>query len=629
MPKTKKPKQSEVPNIHSVRNKIKTETVAMSIAEQRTGDEAYRIWHNRVSSCIRWRDQHWNGPKNWDKAYDLYRGKHWGSGDVNIDLVKSDNRRDRITVNLTGSSIQNMLPFLISTKPKAIAHPHLPTAVVSGKLQETLLNREYTKAQMHRQVKRAALDAIICGHGIIEDGFNLELDEGIKKADGDIVYADYVKKESAFVRRISPYDFIFDPTASENDIYTARWAGEIIYMPLRDLLANSNHLKSTIKAINEKVYTVNTKKDLMIPERAYIDSEDYYENENDEVAICFKIFDKKFKKYYLFADGVLPPLVEKDWPYPYLDGFPYTFLEFIPVPSCAFPMGLALAIEDQQHELNAVRTRIFNHGRRFNRKYEAHEKVDPHELDKLVDSPDGTVIIVPQMGLITPIQDAALSQDQQIIEGRIQDDIQRLSGMDSLIQGGALPSRTTAGEVNARGNLFRMKLDDRVESMDNAILNVLEHTLAHLKANLIKDQVVKVAGPEGEYWVEFTIEDIQDPVDITIESVAAPKTDPQIMRQQALQVFQITVGQMQMIMQAQVPINWTELFKWIFEMLEVKESGRFFAPSLIPNQPLQFEQSSNDLNNQQPEANTEIMDVQGMQKQMGLAPLMNQSGMQV
>lgn len=624
----RKPKQILANNEQAYRAYLNEQTESQ-FKETKTGEETYHIWHNRIQSTLRWRENHWNGTKNWDKAYDLYKGKHWQDQDIEIEMVKSDNRRDRITVNLTGSSIQNMLPFLISTKPKAVAHPYLPTAVVSGKLQETLLNREYDKARMHRQVKRAGLDAIICGHGIVRDGFILELDEAVKKIDGDIVYADYVKKESAFVRRVSPYNFIFDPTASENDIYTARWAGEIVYMPVKDLLANSNHLKSTIKSIREGLYTLSTKRDLMIPDRAFIESEDYYENQEDEVAVCFEIFDKKYKKYYLFADGVVPPLIEKEWPYPYLDGFPYTFFEFIPIPDCAFPMGLALFIEDQQHELNATRTRMFNHGRRFNRKYEVSEKINPSEIDKLADGADGTIVMVPTLGLIQPIQDAPMSQDHQIIEARIQDDIQRLSGMDSLIQGGALPSRTTAGEVNARGNLFRMKLDDRVESMDDAVQNILEHTLAHLKANLIKDQVVKVAGSEGEYWVEFTIEDIQDPVDITIESIAAPKTDPQIMRQQALQVFQITVGQMQMIMQAQVPVNWTELFKWMFEMLEVKDSGRFFAPSLIPNQPLQMQPVSNDLNNQQPEANTELQTPQDMQRQMGLAPLLNQSGLQV
>ena len=624
----RKPKQILANNEQAYRTYLNEQTESQ-FKESKTGEETYHIWHNRIQSTLRWRENHWNGTKNWDKAYDLYKGKHWQDQDIEIEMVKSDNRRDRITVNLTGSSIQNMLPFLIATKPKAIAHPHLPTAVVSGKLQETLLNREYDKARMHRQVKRAGLDAIICGHGIVRDGFILELDEAVKKMDGDIVYADYVKKESAFIRRVSPYNFIFDPTASENDIYTARWAGEIVYMPVKDLLANSNHLKSTIKSIKEGLYTLHTKRDLMIPDRAFIESEDYYENQEDEVAVCFEIFDKKYKKYYLFADGVVPPLIEKEWPYPYLDGFPYTFFEFIPIPDCAFPIGLALFIEDQQHELNATRTRMFNHGRRFNRKYEVSEKINPSEIDKLADGADGTIVMVPTIGLIQPIQDAPMSQDHQIIEARIQDDIQRLSGMDSLIQGGALPSRTTAGEVNARGNLFRMKLDDRVESMDDAVQNILEHTLAHLKANLIKDQVVKVAGLEGEYWVEFTIEDIQDPVDITIESIAAPKTDPQIMRQQALQVFQITVGQMQMIMQAQVPVNWTELFKWMFEMLEVKDSGRFFAPSLTPNQPLQMQPVSNDLNNQQPEANTELQTPQDMQRQMGLAPLLNQSGLQV
>jgi len=604
----------------------KQEQMTSKYKERKTGDETYRIWQNRLAAALRWRKAHWNGVDNWTKAYDLYNGKHWNDQEVEIEMVKSDNRRDRITVNLTGSTIQNMLPFLISTKPKFVGYPTKPSDVQGAKLQSAVLNHEYKQRKIHPQVKKAALDCVIMGHGILETGYNIELDDAIKSVDGEIVYADYIKAEAPFGKRVSPFNFLWDYMASEHDLATSRWCAEIVYMPLRDVLANSNHLKSTVRKIQSGEYTVTCRPDILNLDRSYRDEEQTEYNEEDELAVLYKVWDKKYRKYYLFADGVLPPLVEKDWPYPYLDGFPYRMVSFIPVPDCPFPMGLALAIEDQQHELNAVRTRMFRHGRRFNRKYEVvANQVDPKELEKLLDGEDGTHILVKALNTVSPIRDADMSTDHQIIEGRIQDDIQRLSGQDSLIQGGSLPSRTTAGEVNARGNLFRMKLDDRVESMDTFVLEVGEDTLAHIKANTLTDKVVKIAGPEGEQWVQYTVEDIQDPVDMTMESVAAPKTDPQIMRQQNLQLFQMLIAQMQIIMQLQIPINWVELFKWMFENAEVKDAGRFFAPSLVPNQPLQY---SNDLNQgQQP--NTELGSATDIQRQSGMAATLNQSGLQL
>ncbi len=628
---TKYPTKSKLIQANDVQayREHKSAVMSSKYKETKTGDEAYRIWQNRLFSALRWRKAHWNGTDNWDKAYDLYRGKHWADkGETVIEMVKSDNRRNKITVNLTGSTIQNMLPFLISTKPKFICHPTKPTDNIAAKLQGEVLNHQYKERKIHPQLKRAALDCVIMGYGIIETGYTLELDEAIKSADGEIVYADYIREEAPYAKRVSPYNFLWDYMASEHDLATSRWCAEIIYLPLKDVLANSNHLKSTIAKIERGEYTVTCRHDILNLDRSWTNEERNEYNEEDELAVLYKVWDKKYRKYYLFADGVLPPLVEKDWPYPYLDGFPYRMVEFIPDPDSPFPMGLALAMEDQQHELNAVRTRMFRHGRRFNRKYEVvANQIEPGEVDKLIDGEDGTHILVKALNTVSPIRDADMSTDHQVIEGRIQDDMQRLSGQDALIQGGSLPSRTTAGEVNARGNLFRMKLDDRVESMDNFVLGTGEDILAHIKSNMLTEQVIKLTGPEGEHWVQYTVEDIQDPVDMTMESVAAPKTDPQIMRQQGLQLFQILMSQIQIIMQLQIPINWTELFKWMFEQLEVRDAGRFFAPSLVPNQPLQY---SNDLNSQdQAQPNTQVQTVQDLQRQGGLAPVLNQSGLQL
>lgn len=631
---TTKPKQSKLIRANDVQayREHKGEVVSSKFKERKTGDESYMIWQNRLRAALRWRKSHWNGTDNWDKAYDLYRGKHWEDKDDDDANIKSDNRRNKITVNLTGSTIQNMLPFLISTKPQFICHPTKPTDNITAKLQAAVLNHHYGQRKVHPQVKRAALDCVIMGHGIVETGYTLELDEAIKAVDGEIEYADYIREEAPFAKRVSPYNFLWDYMASECDLATSRWCAEIIYMPLRDVLANSNHLKSTVRKIEAGLYTVTCRQDVLNLDRSYTNEERTEYEEEDELAVLYKVWDKKYRKYYLFADGVLPPLVEKDWPYPYLDGFPYRMVEFIPIPDCPFPMGLALAIEDQQHELNAIRTRMFRHGRRFNRKYEVvSNQIEPGEVDKLIDGEDGTHILVKALNTVSPIRDADMSTDHQIIEARVQDDIQRLSGQDSLIQGGALPSRTTAGEVNARGNLFRMKLDDRVESMDTFVLGVGEDILAHIKSNMLSEQVIRLVGPEGQHWVRYTAEEIQDPVDVVMESVAAPKTDPQIMRQQGLQLFQIIMSQIQVITQLQIPINWTELFKWMFETQEIRDAGRFFSPSLVPNQPLQY---SNDLNTGQqgqesPQPNTQVQSVQDLQRQGGLAPVLNQSGLQL
>lgn len=594
--------------------------------ETSTGEETYRIWHNRIDQTLAWRYNHWNGPRNWDRAYSLYKGDHWESDDMDVEIVKSDNRRDKITVNLTGSSIQNMVPFLMSSRAVFVCKPTKPGSVEGAKLQEAVLNFEYEQRGMQEQIEKAVLDCVIMGHGITANGFILEIDEAVKKMEGEIVYADYIKKESPYIRRVSPYMFLYDPTASEHNLATARWCAEIIYQPIKDILANSNYLKSTLESIKVGEYSITTKRGFINPDSSIDETE---LNEEDELGVLYQIFDKKYRKYYLFAAGVLEPLVEKDWPYPYLDGFPYQKVDFVPIPDCPFPMGLALAVEDQQLELNAVRSRMFSHSRRFDRKYQVLDTVDETEADKLIEGADGTIVMVPVIGAVSPIADAPLSQDHQLIEAMIKQDFQSLTSQDALIQGGNLPSRTTAGEVNARGSLFRMKLDSRVASVDRFVLQNGIQTLQHIKYNFLTDKVIKIVGNSGEYWVEYTIEDIQDDVDVTMESIAAPKVDPILDRQQSIQIFQMILQAAPAIQQVAQAFDFIELFKWMFSKLGDKEIGRFFKPSLIPNAPLIEGATplSNNLNLPQP--NTELNSAEDMSKQNGLAALMNSGGNQL
>lgn len=625
--KTKRKVKSIQVDLQEYSNYLKTKRQPRADSkykETSTGEETYRIWHNRIDQTLNWRMNHWNGPKNWDRAYELYKGDHWESDDMDVEVVKSDNRRDKITVNLTGSSIQNMVPFLMSSRASFICKATKPDGTVGAELQTAVLNYEYDQRGMQEQLEKAVLDCVIMGHGVTCTGFTLEIDEAVRKVEGEIDYRDYIKKESPFVRRVSPYMFLFDPTASEHNLATSRWCAEIIFSPIKDILANSNYLKKTIASITSGEYSITTKQGFMNPD---VDMDDNELGEEDELGVLYQLYDKKYRKYYLFAAGVLEPLIEKPWPYQYLDGFPYEMVNFVPVPDCHYAMGLALAVEDQQLELNAVRSRMFAHGRRFNRKYQVLDTVNEEETDKLADGADGTIVVVPQIGAVAAIQDAPLSQDHQLIEAMIKQDFQSLTSQDALIQGGNLPSRTTAGEVNTRGSLFRMKLDTRVASVDRFVLANGKQTLQHIKYNFLTPKVIQITGASGQFWQEYTVEDIQDDVDVTMESIAAPKIDPILDRQQSLQLFQMIMGALPVLQQLQIPFDYVELFKWMFNKIGDKEVGRFFKPFLTPNAPMV--ESSNNLNNQLPQPNTNVQSTDGLQKQNGIGALLNASGLQV
>lgn len=571
--------------------------------EKATGQTAYDMWLVRLQKTLDWRRELRNGDQNWTRAYEMYKGLHWRDRDDQG--IASDNVRDRITVNVTGSTILNMAPFLLASNPEFKCKPRKPEDVVSAQLQEATLNYEFKRREMMDQVDKCVLDCLTIGHGIIKTGFILEVDEAATKADGEINYDEYIQEESPEARRICPFLFLFDPSAPQHNLATARWCAEIFFKPVSDVIANTRYDSKVRTKIKEGVYTVTQKSSKfnsnnlnnetgnlfsMTPDQGTLPEED--------LGIFYEVWDKKFKKYYVFADGVNEPLLEKDWPYPYLKNeFPYILVEYVPLPDEPYAAGIPYLIEDQQFELNRVRTSIFEHRRRFNRKYEALDKIDESEVNKLVEGEDGTIIRVPAIGSISPIPDAAISSDTQLTEAIIKQDVQELTGTDALLRGGNLPSRTTAGEVNTRTSIFRLKLDDRAKNIDKFLLKLGKQTLKHIKANYIAERVVKLVGEQGEYWKTFTPEDIQAEVDLEMETVSAPKVDPTMMQQQALQLWQISMQALPLVQAGMIKIDFNELFKWVMERFGNKDTGRFFKAALIPQAPLEEQKvNSNNLN---------------------------------
>jgi hypothetical protein len=546
------------------------------------------IWMSRLQQTLRWRQNYWNGDKNWNRAYDMFRGKHWR--DRQEEDPSSDQLRDRITVNITQSSILDIVPFLMNSHPYFQGKARRQSKTKSVMLQTETLNYEYEQMEAIEQVKKSVYDGAICGHGIIKDGYNFELDESIKKMDGKtLVYENYIKKDSPYVKRVSPFFFLIDPTASEANLETAKWCAEIFLKTERDIVSNERYDSKVRNKIKSGYYP------LLYKNSAFgIHADDPTLNnlskETDDPALpesklvlLYEVWDWKYGKVRTYADGVPEALLVKDWPYPWLDKFPFTKFDYITLPDELYGVGIPYQIEDQQFELNRNRTYAFEHRRRFSaRKYEIGPGVDEGELTRFANGEDGAMVRVKQIGSIVPIPDAPMPDDTQLVEGMIRSDVQGATGLDAVLRGQAVPARTTGVEVNTRTSVFRLKLEDRIATIDKFVLTNAKHTLQHIKGNFNKDRVVRLLGPEGEYWETLTPEMIREEIDIFMDTISAPKVDPLVDRQMAVQVWQITTSAPPGLLQ----IDYNALFGWMMEKFGIKDAGRFFLPAQTPTPPI-------------------------------------------
>jgi hypothetical protein len=560
------------------------EILAIS-AEPSTGEEAYVNWLGRCNETWEWRKgRKRNGDKDWERWANFYTGLHWSSIESMMQAdVYADTPRDRITVNETGSTILNFAPFILNNAISFLLKPRRAQDWLSARLQQEALNYEWKQRKMTKQIKRAILDMLIIGHGIIKTGYNLEIDTAVKPdQQGEIEYSQAIRKDAPFVRRIPPRNFLIEPTAPESDLASARWCAEIFYKPLPDVVANSSYDREAVNAIISGEYKPVTR-GMRMRDRQTDMRRNYIRLgtlPEDNLVCMFEIWDKKWKKRLVFCDGVPIPLIEKDWPFDYLDGFPYEMVNYIPVPDDIYGLGIPAWIEDQQVELDRRRTRQFEHGRRFNRKYLAvKSEIDEHEVAKLTDGPDGTIIFAKSENAVTAIQDGPMAQDEQILEGTLKQDMARMTGADALLQGGALPSRTTAGEVSTRTTMFQLKLRDRIDTVEEWVEDIATQVLGHIKANRTTSQIVRLLGEWGEAWVEFTSEDIQDDVDVEVVSFSAPKEDPQIVRQQKTNLLQVTASILNLAAQNGQPlsqeIDFKEMLLWGLESFPDTDVSRF------------------------------------------------------
>jgi len=550
-----------------------------------TGDpwEDGEVWLARVSLTRQARAQRRNGEKDWRRYYRWYEGEQWEDRGGLGAQVSSDNPRDTSTVNKTGSITNSIVPFLINDEIKFLLQPEKPTLDEGRgvRIQQSLLNYEWRHQHITEQIKKCARDNVIIGHCVAKTGYTVEVDESRKVEDnGAINYADYIRQDAPWVERVNPLNFIFDLSAKDHTLHTARWCAEVFFVPYADVLSNKTYDYQTLGELRSGDSSVATKaafEMLGVDPRAMKAMQTVTLPEDNLVALI-EIWDKKYKKRMIYADGCPRPLFVEGWPFPYLKNFPYAMCTYIDAPNQPYGIGLPRWIEDQQIQLNRARTLEQDVARKSRPRCAAGENTQPEEITKWLNGDD---IIV---GDIKPIPQADLLPSFQIYQQNIQRDIEEMTGADALLQGGRLPSRTTAGEVGTRARLTGLKLDQHVVDFEEFVEEIGTQVLAHLKKFRTTADVIKVVGPDGAFWEHYTNEDILDDVEVDVEYFAAPKTDPDLEKQQALQIFQLAVQALPALAQTGAPdtFNMPALVGWLLDKFGVMDKNRFFRSSRTP-----------------------------------------------
>lgn len=553
---------------------------------QETGDpwDDGEIWLNRIMQARRARAERENGEKDWRRYYRWFKGQQWNDRGDNGGQVNSDNARDTATVNKTGSIVNSFVPFTINDEIKFLLKPERPTTDggVGVKIQQSLLNYEWRRRNMTQPMKACARDMFIIGHCVGKAGYTVEVDESRLK--GDVInYADYVIQDAPFVERVNPLNFLFDTYGKDHTLHTARWCAEFFFVPYVDVLSNKSYDNETLGMIysGDAATTTQSAWELQINGGRRRKERPMFALPEDNIVSLVEIWDWKTKQRFIMADGCARPLLVEPWPFDHLDKFPYAMATLIEVPNEPYGLGVPAWIEDQQVQLNRANTLEQDVMRKSRPQRYADPDIDPAELEKFKAGDD---LISARRDQIGMVQAADLSQMFQVYKQNIERVIEEMTGADALLQGGRLPSRTTAGEIGTRARLTGLKLDQHVEDFEEFVEEIATQVLKHLKKFRTTADVIEIVGEEGAKWVPYTNEEIQDDVEVDVESFSAPKTDPELEKQQALQIFQLAVQALPVLAQTGAPdtFNMPALVGWVLDKFGEKDIGRFFRSSRTP-----------------------------------------------
>lgn len=558
------------------------------------------IWMSRILKTLQTRIESDNGDRHWDAYYNWFNGRQWqyeDSGKNSWDLY-SDTITSIYTNNIVQSIASAYIPFLLNgniefrVKPK----PNRPGDVNAAEIHQSLLNYEWNERRMTQQVKLILDDIVQIGHGIGETAYHVEVDEARRKNQGNIEYRDYVRKDACTIEWTNPFDFLFDLTAIDGTLGTARWCAKRRFIAYYNLVANRRFDKRVADLIQSGAASHNLSMRSGFRNEAKSTSGGFFGREvgpripEESLIAVWEIWDKGYSQVITMAEGIPYPLAIEKWRYPYLDGFPFVMIPFLRAKKLLYPIGIPRQLKDAQLQTNRIRTQQVQNVRAQKNMYGATMGVQKEHLEDFADLPNLSVIRMERNGDLFAIENPPMNKDALILEQSIAADGQRATGADAIFQGQPLPDRTTGFEVGTRVNIVRLKADDKISNVEAGVTELARQVLQHLKANRIQDDVISVVGLLGTQWRQYSYEDIQAETDVEVSYFAAPRTNPDTERQQKSNVFSLAVQAGPVMAQGGSPnvIDYTELFAWLLKSFpDIQDVGRFFKPALVVHPELQ------------------------------------------
>jgi len=516
-------------------------------------------YRQRLDTAQRWRkDEQYED--TWRRLSDLYRNRHF-------DQFSSE---AQIAVNVAFATVNTIVPSVSVNHPRVTVTARQPEMEPAAEAAEAAVNYWWRHYNWRVELKRAVKDSLIFGNGWVKVGWKYEAEYREKSADEQFAEfqqlrdqadlqleqdpmldgpsdemlrsqvderAEEPKVDCPFVERVSPFDLFVDPESTCFE--DLKWVAQRMVLPLEDVKKDRRYRKAARDRLQADAST-------NVRWRDSIDSHDEAHKYDDDVkrVVLWEFYDLRAEFYCVFAgsgdDFLLEPT---DFPYPY--GSPYVFLGNYEVPDQFYNIGDLEVIEPLQHELNATRSDMVNHRKRWQRAYIARrDALDPSAQNALLTDKDNRIIYVDGdvdlHNVVVPLQQLSLDPQMYQHSQQIEQDVDLVSGVSEYQRGGLSEVRRTATEAAMIQDAANARAADKLAKIETFMSDVARRVVELAQQYLTGDHVARIVGMDGAAsWIEFDIERIQGEFDFEVEAGSTQPRDEAYRRQQALQLANV------------------------------------------------------------------------------------------
>lgn len=507
----------------------------------------------------------------------------------------------RVPINFIASVVDSIVPAVYTRNPRAKITPAVPDVGDReqnrerrdfASMHQALLNHTLLEIKFKKTAKAALKDATLTSRGFIKYGFSAQI--GKRKGSkylfnkarkfipgvpvDENIMDSYVKKQRVWAERVSPFRFVYDLDA--NDLEHATWCAQEITLPLHRVRNNPIYDKKVTKNLQPSG-TISKTFMKKIWDDIDVDKSEAKDFPEDVQRITlYEIWDKESRRVMVLArsNENLGFLRNDPWPYKKHEGFPFKEYAPIPVPDTQWGTSEVDRIIEGQDEMNVVRDMMFKHTRRAMAGWAitrgamdeddmaAWQNGEVMETFFLRNASDIRSLVPPNMP--TAYFDYARAIKQDISEN---------SKQPSWRRAGERIGARSATEVNEITQGLDVITNEKVDTVQDFILEVMRGLSQIMQEKYTLSQVVPVVGLLGERWREFTPSEVKLELDVKLVPFSAIPINPN----QELAHYREFLPIIVQTQQAGVPVNLLAFLRTYAEKLQLHDMDDYLGPESL------------------------------------------------